>query len=296
MKGVRIKQEWLAGLLMILPYLLFYLVFSLYPVLQGFKLSLHKWSLFGDHKFIGLKNYVDLLADPKFLRFFGYTLYFAVLTVPLFTVVGLLLALLVNRLVRGKTFFRSIYFYPYILSVSVISSIWLVLFQPYTGEINGMLKWLGIEQEIFWLTDPGLAWIALVIASLWWTIGFNFVLFLAALQDIPDALYEAAAMDGANSWQTFWNITLPSLSRVTVLVVILQTIASLKLFGQSYLITGGGPAEATRTMIFYIYDKGFTEWELGYASAIGFYVLLIIGAISLVQFKLLQRHEGGNER
>jgi len=291
-KTVKVKREWISGWIMVLPYFLFFLVFSLYPIVQGFQLSLHKWSLFGDNTFVGFKNYLDLLQDPKFLRFLGLTLGFAAVSVPLFTAAGLLLALLVNGLRRAKTFFRSVLFYPYILSVSVISSIWVVLLQPYTGEFSRLIKWLGVETEVFWLTDPKLAWVSLLMATLWWTIGFNFVLFLAALQDIPDTLYEAAKMDGANRWQLFRHITLPSLSRVTVLVVILQTIASLKLFGQSYLITGGGPAEATRTLIFYIYDKGFTEYELGYASAIGFYVLLLIGMISLIQFKLLNRKGG----
>lgn len=286
------RQGWVTGILMVLPYTIFFLLFSLFPILYGLRVSFYDWSLLGDRTFIGLGNYVTILQDEEFLGNLRNTVLFTLVSVPLVSGIGLLLAVLVHQIRRGQAFFRSAVFMPYVLSVSVISSIWVIFLQPYSGLFNRMLHALGlINSEIFWLSDPLLAWASIVMSTVWWTVGFVFVLFLAGLQDIPAAYYEAGEIEGANRWQAFWYITFPSLSRITILVIVLQTIASFKIFGQSKLITGGGPAGATKTVVFSIYENGFQTFQMGYASAIAFVLMIVIMVISLLQTLILRRYQ-----
>ncbi|MCZ8520763.1 MULTISPECIES: carbohydrate ABC transporter permease [Paenibacillus] len=281
------RSGW-TGFFMVVPYLLFFSAFSLLPILYGFRISFYEWTLIGERKFVGLHNYASLFTDEEFLSNTWHTVMFAMVSVPLLSALGLFLALLANGLVRGQTLFRAAVFLPMLLSVSVISSIWVIFLQPYTGLISQVLGRLGASEEIYWLSDPVLAWVSIILSTLWWTVGFVFILYLAGLQDIPATHYEAAKMEGASRLESFRYITFPSLSRVTVLVVVLQTISSFKIFGQSKLITQGGPAGSTKTMVFSIYEKGFQYFELGYASAISFVLLLIILLISMLQFTLLR--------
>ncbi|MFB5266056.1 carbohydrate ABC transporter permease [Paenibacillus enshidis] len=284
------RQGWAAGLLMVLPYTLFFLVFSLFPILFGLRISFYDWSLLGDKTFIGLENYTNLLRDEEFRSNLLNTVLFTVISVPLISGAGLLAAVLVHQVRRGQSFLRISVFMPYVLSVSVISSIWVIFLQPYSGLLNQVLKGLRIiSADIYWISDPQLAWVSIILATLWWTVGFVFVLFLAGLQDIPSSYYEASQIEGASRWQTFQYITFPSLSKVIVLVIVLQTIASFKIFGQSKLITGGGPAGATKTVVFSIYENGFQTFEMGYASAIAFVLMIVILVISLLQTLLLRR-------
>ncbi|GGN94127.1 carbohydrate ABC transporter permease [Saccharibacillus kuerlensis] len=284
------RQGWVTGVLMVLPYTIFFLLFSMIPILYGFGVSFYDWSLLGEKSFIGLANYRNLLQDEEFRANLMNTVMFTLISVPLISGFGLLLAVMVNGIRKGQAFLRISFFMPYVLSVSVISSIWVIFLQPYTGLLNRILRGIGvISSEIFWLSDSTLAWASIIMATLWWTIGFVFVLFLAGLQDIPESFYEAAGLEGANRWQTFRYITFPSLSRVIVLVIVLQTIGSFKIFGQSKLITGGGPAGATKTVVFSIYENGFQTFQMGYASAIAFVLMLVILIISLLQTTLLRR-------
>ncbi len=286
------RQGWVTGLLMVLPYTIFFLLFSLFPILYGLRVSFYDWSLLGDRTFIGLGNYITILQDEEFLGNLRNTVLFTLVSVPLVSGIGLLLAVLVHHIRRGQAFFRAAVFMPYVLSVSVISSIWVIFLQPYSGLFNRMLHALGlINSEIFWLSDPLLAWASIVMSTVWWTVGFVFVLFLAGLQDIPAAYYEAGEIEGANRWQAFRYITFPSLSRITILVIVLQTIASFKIFGQSKLITGGGPAGATKTVVFSIYENGFQTFQMGYASAIAFVLMIVIMVISLLQTWILRRYQ-----
>lgn len=285
-------QGWITGILMILPYTIFFALFSLFPILYGLRISFYDWSLLGDKVFVGFENYTNLIQDEEFRSNLLHTIVFTLISVPLVSGIGLLLAILVHGIRRGQSFFRISVFMPYVLSVSVISSIWVIFLQPYTGLFNQILRGLGlIHEEIFWLSQPTLAWAAIIMSTVWWTVGFVFILFLAGLQDIPASFYEAGQIEGANRWQTFWYITLPSLSRITILVIVLQTIASFKIFGQSKLITGGGPAGATKTVVFSIYENGFQTFQMGYASAIAFVLMLVILVISLVQTFVLRRFE-----
>jgi multiple sugar transport system permease protein len=219
-----------------------------------------------------------------------HTALFTLLSVPPLVLVALGLALLVSRVRRLQWLFRLAFFAPYVLPVSVVVLIWNWLYQPGFGLINSYLTSLGLG-EVNWLGQPGVAMIAVVIATVWWTVGFNFVLYLAGLQEIPRELYEAAAVDGAKPWQQTRRITLPLLSSTTVLVTVLQIIASLKVFDQIYLMQLGtaGPENSTRPAIQYIYESGFTQYRVGYASAMSFVFFLVVVIVGVVAAQLVRR-------
>jgi multiple sugar transport system permease protein len=221
-----------------------------------------------------------------------HTTWFTILTTVPLVVLPLALALLVQRVARNQWVFRLAFFAPYVLPVSVIVLIWQWLYQPGFGLINGYLTKIGLE-EVNWLGAEGTAMIAVAIATVWWTLGFNFVLFLAGLQEIPRDLYEAAALDGANAWQQVRRITLPLLWPTTVLVLVLQVIASLKVFDQIYLLLQGGPNFSTRPAIQYIYETGFTQYRTGYASALSIVFFLLIVLVSALLFAGVRRLQRG---
>ncbi|HZG87906.1 sugar ABC transporter permease [Paenibacillus sp.] len=281
-----------AALLFLLPYLIFYIWFMLYPIYKGFIMSLHEWSIGIEPVFVGLSNYAEMLQDRHFWEALWHTVYFVILSTPSLVVVGLLLALIVNAGLKGTTFLRAGFFLPHILSISVISSIWVFILQPYTGLMNTVLHSLGVQQEIFWLSDKNLAWISILIATVWWTVGFNMVLFLAGLQEIPDDWYEAARIDGASAWDCFLHITIPSLRGVILLIIVLQSIASFKLFGQPWLMTQGGPGTATRPLVQYIYETGLHRSnEMGLASAMSYVLFLVMILFAVIQFKFLSKKD-----
>lgn len=284
-------KENVQAYLFLAPFLIVYSLFMLYPIFKGFLISLNDWTLGMESKFVGFDNYVKMFKDSYFWEALWNTVFFVLISTPALILVGLGLALLVNAGLKGTTFLRSVFFLPYILAISVMASIWVFILQPYTGLLNTILNKLGVSQEIFWLHDANLAWISILIATVWWTVGFNMVLFLAGLQEIPEEYYEAAKMDGANYWRQFISITLPSLKGVMLLTVVLQTINSFKLFGQPYLMTGGGPGTQTRPLVQYIYEKGFIEQQMGIASSMSYVLFAITIAFAFIQFKFFQNKD-----
>ena len=283
------RSDW-SGLGFVLPFLVAYGLFLIWPVIQGFRMSLFNWSLTGSgtDEFMGLGNYREALTDPSFWSSLGNTALFTVLSTPPLVVIPLFLALLVNRVRRGRWFFRLAFFAPYLLPVSVVTLIWSWIYQPGFGLINNYLTRIGLN-EVNWLRDVDVAMISVVIVTVWWTLGFNFVLYLAGLQEIPPDVYEAAALDGATGFEQVRSITIPLLARTTVLIVVLQILASLKVFDQIFLLTVGGPNFSTRPIIQYVYEQGFTTYRVGYASAMSYAFFLLILVISLVQFGLIRR-------
>ncbi|WP_173915980.1 carbohydrate ABC transporter permease [Halobacillus sp. Marseille-Q1614] len=281
----------LTAWLFLFPFMLLYAWFMLYPIIQGFFISLTSGSFGAPRVFSGVDNYMRLLRDNDFWQSLWNTIYFVLISTPTIVIFGLILALIVNAKLKGTTFLRSAFFMPYMLSISVMASIWVFILQPYTGFLNAILQQLGVSQEIFWLGNEHLAWISILVATLWWTLGFNMVLFLAGLQDISEEMYEAADIDGASSWAKFFHITLPSLKGVITLVVILQSVASFKLFGQPWLMTGGGPGDATRPLVQYIYELGFIQWDPGYASAVSYVLFGVMAIFAALQYKLLVKKE-----
>lgn len=280
-------KNYMTALAFLAPFMVLYLWFWIYPIFKGFMTSLSSGSLGGEKTFIGLNNYEYMMTDEKFWSSFWNTLYFILISTPSIVILGLGMALLVNMKLKGTTWLRTAFFMPYMLSVSVVGSIWVFILQSRTGLIAETLRSFGITMEISFFGSWGMGWLSILIATLWWTAGFNMILFLAGLQEIPDDLYEAADIDGANRWSKFRYITMPSLKGVTTLVIILQTIASFKLFGQTWLITKGGPGTSTTPLVHYIYQIAFRQWDSGYAAAVSFVLFLTIALISLAQYKLL---------
>lgn len=291
-KRLRVWRADLVALLFLLPFTIFYVVFTIYPVVQGAYMSLFKWTLMGKQHFLGLDNYAKFLGDKFFWGSLWNTVKFVIYSTPTILLISLGMALLANRNTRLKRFFRAAYFMPNLLSVSVISYITIYMVQPYgMGFISSVLKTLGYQEEIFLLKDQGLVWYMIVGATAWWTCGYNMMLYISALQDIPDQLYEAASIDGATSFQQMTRITLPLLKPTTLLITMLQIISSFKVFGQIWLITKGGPGTATRPLIQYIYETGFKKNNLSYAAAMSFALFAILVVLTLIQLRLGNRKE-----
>jgi ABC-type sugar transport system permease subunit len=272
------------------PFVVLFVLFLVWPTLYGLYLSFTDRNLASGAvpALVGLSNYAAALQDPLVWRTLGNTLWFTVLTTVPLVILSLAVALLININLRGKWFWRLSIFMPYLLASTVVSLIWVWLFNPDLGLINAALSTLHVTGAA-WLQDPSTAMIAVVIATIWWTIGFNFLLYLAALQNIPVNLYEAAAVDGASRWRQLFSITLPLLGRTTGLIVALQALASIKVFDQIYQMTGGGPNDSTRSVLEYVYDAGFSNYRLGYASAISYIFFAIVLILSLIQFRIFSR-------
>ena len=289
------RLQWrteLAGWGFLAPFLVAYGLFVLWPMIDGLRLSFYSWSLLGSTHYIGLDNYRAALNDNVFWTDIWHTLQFTLLsTIPL-VLLGFIMAMLANQKLPAQWLFRLVFFSPYVLPVSIIYLIWNWLYSADYGLFNSWLNTFGFS-SVSWLTDPAVAMSSIVIATVWWTVGFNFVLYLAGLQEISQELYEAAMIDGAGSWTILWSITVPLLKRTTTLIVILQVLASMKVFDQIYLFTGGGPSASTRSAIEYIYENGFQSYRLGYAAAMSYLFFLVILVVAIVQFVFLSR--GGSE-
>ena len=270
------------GILFALPYLVLFGVFLLYPLLKGFYMSLFDWNAFApaQSEFILLDNYVRMVSDPEFWRSVRATVVFVVLTVPTLVVLGLALALGVNRDVKGKRILRTVFFSPYVLTVSVVSLIWAELYAPQYGIINYYVGYL-VQSPPSWLNSFTWAMPAIALATIWWTVGFNFVILLAARQSVPERLYEAAKIDGASSWRAFKDITVPQMRSAIVFVTTVQFIWSFQVFGQAYIMTNGGPGESTQTLVMYLFRMAFNEGQFGYAAAVGYFLFFVLVAVSL---------------
>ena len=274
------------------PFLLMYLLFIIGPALYGLVMSFSNASLVksGLNGFAGLANYKEALQSSDFWSSLWHTIWFTILTTPPLIAIALGLALLADRAGRGRWFYRLAFFAPYVLPSAVVALIWTWLYTPSLGLFDTTLTKIGITPPN-WLGSESFAMWSLAITTVWWTLGFNFVLYLAGLQEIPRELYEAAAIDGAGPWQQIRTITIPMLGRTTTLVAVLQVIASLKVFDQMYLMTSGGPNFATRSILEYIYDEGFTNFRVGYASALSTLFFIVVLVVSAGWFAIVRRQE-----
>jgi multiple sugar transport system permease protein len=280
----------LEGFAFVGPFLLLYLVLLIYPLLLGIGISLHRADLFGTRQWAGLENYARLFADPIFYQSVGNTFKVALMIVPPLTILALLLALALNRATRGAAIFRGIFFSSSVLSVTIVTLIWRFILTPDAGLVAKVREALG-HDPIPFLSDPNLALPSLAITTIWWSLGFPVMLFLAGLQQIPADVYEAASLDRASRWTVFRRITMPSLRRTILLVVMLQTAAQLQLFGQAQLLTSGGPSGGSRTMVLFIYEAAFGRWELGYATAAAEILFLLVLTLTLIQYWSVTRRE-----
>jgi multiple sugar transport system permease protein len=287
---VNVERDW-RGLLFVAPFLSLYSLILIFPLFRGLWLSLNRVDLFGDGHFVGAGNYARLANDPVFATALLNTFKVTLMIVPVLTILALLLALALNNAGRGAAVIRGIFFSSAVLSVTIVTLIWRFVLAPDAGLLGELWKSLGWEPLAF-LSDPDLVLPALAITTIWWSVGLPMLLFLAGLQQIPGDMYEAAALDNAGRWRTFRRITVPSLRRTIVLVVMLQTAAQLQIFGQAQLLTGGGPSGASRTAVLFLFETAFGRWELGYASAAAEMLFLIILAVTLAQYWATGRATG----
>ncbi|MDY7039495.1 MAG: sugar ABC transporter permease [Chloroflexota bacterium] len=282
------------------PALLLLIVFLLIPFLMAFGLAFTDQRLIPNPnlptQIVYFRNFVRLLGDETFHRALLNNFVFAIVVVPLQTSFALLLAILVNQNIRFVNLFRTAYFSPVVTSMVVVSIVWFFLYNPGEGFINAFLDTIsfGLLGPYDWLTDTRLAFPAIMLMSIWQGVGFQMVIYLAGLQDIPGELYEAAQVDGANRWQQFWSITLPQLRNTTIFVVIATTILAFKLFDQVWVMTSGGPQGSTMTTMLVVYREGFKQLRVGYASAISVVFFLIVLGISLLQRVFLREERTVN--
>jgi fructooligosaccharide transport system permease protein len=285
-------KEAVTGYLFLLPALILLGIFLLYPMGAAFYYSLTDFYILrpGEENFVGLANFQTILGDAEFRQALINTIYFAVLVVPIQISVALGLALLVNRKLRFKVFFRTAYFSPVVMSLVVVSILWTFMYNPNEGLINELLGVFGIPAQPF-LTSPDQAMNSIIAMSVWQGAGFQMMIFLAGLQNIPNHLYEAADIDGANKFQKFLHVTLPGLKNISVFIFITITIAAFKLLVQPMIMTQGGPLGSTKSLVYHIYEVGFNYRDVGYASAMAVVFTLMVLIITIVQ-RILAREEG----
>ena len=286
----RRRGDDLAAWLFLAPYLLLFGVFVLLPIVLGVWISLHSWDFTLPGKpWVGIQNYRDLFTpgsvtfDP-FWNSMQATGIFTLFSVPLLIVVPLVVALVMNQKFPGRNLFRAVYFAPYVLGVAVVGVLWRYLLDANIGAVNAYLGRLGLPADTTWLSSLPEAWIAMVLVTVWWTLGFNAVIYLAGLQDIPKELYEAAKVDGATPWSQFRYVTLPGLRPVTMFVTLTTIIASANMFGQAFIMTNGVPARETRTAIFYIAETGLQDFQMGEAAAASWILTVALMLLALVVF------------
>jgi multiple sugar transport system permease protein len=293
--GVRVPSaniyapQW-RNFVFVAPFLFFFTTLLIFPLFWGMWLSVHKADTFSTGRFVGLDNYVRLFHDKVFLQSVWNTFYFVLLTVPTLALIGLFLALCLNRRTRTAAVLRTLFFSSSVLSVTIVTLIWRIVYIPNVGLLSTIYGWFGATAPAF-ISDPSLAMIGIAIATIWWCIGLPMMLFLSALQQIPQDIYEAAALDNANRWQTLRSITLPSIKRTFILVIIIQIVLQFQLFGQAWLMTRGGPNNLTKPIVLYIYDTAFRRWDLGMGAAASEMLFVLILIAAMAQY-LVTRNKG----
>ena len=285
------RRNTLIGWTFILPNFLGFLAFTLIPVLAAFALAFMEWTSFSAPTWVGLANFERMLGSDSFWVALRNTLLYALGHVPLTLALALILAMLLNRKLKGIAFFRVAIFFPYITSLVAVAVVWNMLFSPDSGPINQFLQFVGVAHPPGWTSSSDWAMPAVILTSVWRDMGYYMILYLAGLQAIPTELYEAAEVDGASAWQRFWNVTLPSLRPTTFFVVVMLTVSSFKVFDLIVVMTNGGPGRATTVLSQLIYQEGIGEGKFGYSSAISLVLFLIVLTVTVLQFKLQQRRE-----
>lgn len=288
MKDAR-EHNW-RGYLFVAPATLYLAVFAFLPMVFAAYMSLHRWHLLkADHAFVGLGNFARMLSDPFFRNAIWNTLVYVVFSVPLGVITSLAIAALVAQRLRGVGPFRTLFYIPAVSSQVALSMVVLWILLPEVGLINSALNWLGLDGSTNFVAEPGWAMAALVAMSLWIGLGPRMIIFLAGIQSIPEALYEAAAIDGATRWRRFRHVTLPLLAPTTLFVVVTTTIAAFQLFTPVYVMTKGGPRRTTDVVLYHIYKEAWQKFEVGMASAMSYVLFAMILIVALLQFRIMRR-------
>ncbi len=307
------RKETLTGLFYLLPALIILVVFRIIPILFSVRISLFDWGMAGARKFVGLQNYIDVLKDPVFWKSLLHTGWFVFFSVPMMLFLALFIALLLNTKINGLGLYRTVYYLPVVTSIVAVSVVWRWILNPERGLLNYLLSFIGV-QNIRWLEDPrglfdivvsplgvklpevlagpSIAMVALIIMSVWKGLGYNIVIYLAGLQNIPRHYYEAAKIDGAGRWSMFRYVTWHLISPTTFYILIMSTITAFETFAQVWIMTGpppGGPLGTTKVVMYYFYEQSFELWRLGYGAAIAFFAFLIILTLTIFQRVFLER-------
>jgi multiple sugar transport system permease protein len=278
------REQALVAYLFLLPDILGLLLFVIGPMLLAFAVSFSDWRLVGAPEFIGLRNYEIILKDPKFGASLGRTIVYTLGYVPAVYTISLGMAVLLTRRARGNFFFRTIYFMPVAMSMVVAGVIWRFMFDPANGLINEMLGVVGLPTAQ-WTGNVESAMLSVQIVAIWKSVGYFMIILLAGIQDIPSDYIEAAQIDGASRWDVFWSIIMPLLRPTSFFVIVILSINALQAFDQIYVMTRGGPAQATYTLVMYIYEKAFREWNFGYSGAMAVVLFGMIFILTLVQVR-----------
>jgi multiple sugar transport system permease protein len=283
----RMRREW-SAYAFLAPGLIIFSVFTAFALLFALYLTFHEWNIISvDKPFVGLRNYGDMIHDEKFLRSIINTVYFTGASVPLGMFVGLCIALLLNQPIRGRAILRTMYFLPVVTPFVVVAIIWKWLYNGDFGLFNYyLLKTHLIHDPLLWLSDKNLAMPAVVLMTVWTSVGFSMVVYLAGLQAIPEELYEASRVDGAGSFARFRHITLPMLRPTTLFLLVMGIIGSFQVFTQIFVMTSGGPLDRTTTMVYYIYESAFKFYEMGYASTLAFALFAMLLVFTAFQLRL----------
>lgn len=279
-------REALAGYLFILPTFIGYTVFIIGPIIAAFGISVNQYDMLSPAKFVGLKNYIDLLADARLQKVYLNTIFFTVVAVSLNVGIGLLLAVFINRRMPNflRYFFRTAYFFPVLVALAYCAIIWQYLYQKDTGMINYYLGYLGVD-PIPWLSSRTFVLPSIIVMDVWKNTGFSMLIFLAGLQGISQDYYESAQLDGANRWRVFRHITLPLITPTLFFNFVIYMIGALQVFDSIVVLTQGGPGDASRSLVMYIYENAFQLFQMGYASAISITLFFVIMLLTLVQFR-----------
>ncbi|NOU93910.1 ABC transporter permease subunit [Paenibacillus sp. LMG 31456] len=283
------RKEALAGWLFTAPELIGLLMLGLFPILFSLYLSFCDWNLVGGLStinFVGLDNFKMLLEDEKFFMALKNNFTYTIFVVPVGLFLALVLSVLVHSRVYGQSFFKVAFFIPYISSIIALGTVWSALYHPSSGPVNRFLISLGISEPPKWLADTHYSLVAIIIIAIWAAIGYQMIIFIAGLTNIPDELYEAASIDGANSLQQFFRITLPLLAPTLSFLFITTLMSSFKVFDLISFLTGGGPNDSSTVLVYRIYEEGFRNFRMGYASAISWVLFLIVGIVTLLTWKL----------
>ena len=278
----------LMGYLMSAPYIIYFLVFSAFPIFFSFFLVFHRWNIVGPLKWVGLANFNMMFSDPLFWKSIYNTVIFLLVHIPLQVVIALILAEVLNQQIKARAFFRAAFFLPVVVSGVVVTILWKQLYSTDTGLLNNLLFAIGID-KVEWLTSTAMAMPSIAIMATWKNVGLYLILFLAGLQSVPAYMYEAADMDGATTLQKFRYITIPAINPVIVMVLILSTINGFSLFIEPYVMTGGGPLNSTLSTVLYIYRQGFSFYKMGYAATLGFMLTVVIFTVVLIQRKFIEQ-------